>query len=74
VSLPRFITAAQLADLIGRTPLWVTRAAADGRIPSHKIGDAVRFSEDEIAEWLDTCRRGERVRPSSQLHAIGGQQ
>jgi hypothetical protein len=43
-----------------------------GTIPSFKVGQAVRFDEAEIEAWLEQQRRGEKLAPSSQLHAIGG--
>jgi excisionase family DNA binding protein len=66
------LTAQQVGELVGRSTKWVLAEAAAERIPSFKVGRAVRFDQDEIDVWLETRRRGERLLPSIQLHAIGG--
>jgi excisionase family DNA binding protein len=66
------LKAYEVAELLGRSTRWVLDAAVAGDLPSFKVGKAVRFDEDEIEAWLTERRRGERVRPSSQLHVIGG--
>lgn len=68
----RLLTAVEVAEALGRPTAWVLRQAAAGALPSFKVGKAVRFDESEVDAWLTTQARGERVRASSQLHAIGG--
>lgn len=70
--MKRLLTAQEVGDLIGRRTRWVLDQAAAGTIPSFKVGQAVRFDEAEIEAWLEQQRRGEKLAPSSQLHAIGG--
>jgi excisionase family DNA binding protein len=70
--MKRLLTAQEVGDLIGRRTRWVLDQATAGAIPSFKVGQAVRFDEAEIEAWLEQQRRGEKLAPSSQLHAIGG--
>lgn len=59
--------------MLGRSPRWVLDEAAAGRLPSFKVGHAVRFSEDEVLAWLEQRRRGERL-TAPTLRAVGGRQ
>lgn len=68
----RLLTAAEVAEALGRPTDWVLRQAAAGVLPSFKVGKAVRFNEAEIEAWLTEQARGERVRATSQLRAVGG--
>lgn len=65
------LTAQQVGELIGRSTKWVLAEAAAERIPSFKVGRAVRFNADEIDAWLDSNRRG-TVRKPGHLSVIGG--
>jgi excisionase family DNA binding protein len=46
------LKAAELAELLRVTPQHIYRMAADGTIPSFRIGSAVRFDPKFVAEWL----------------------
>jgi excisionase family DNA binding protein len=52
------LTAQQVGELIGRSTKWVLAEAAAERIPSFKVGRAVRFRESEIEAWLQERHRG----------------
>lgn len=47
---------ATFAARIDKTPDWVTREASAGRIPSRKIGRARRFTEQDLADYLESTR------------------
>jgi predicted DNA-binding transcriptional regulator AlpA len=66
------LTAQQVGHLIGRSTKWVLNEAAAERIPSFKVGRAVRFDQDEIQAWLDSNGRG-TVRKPRHLQTTGGQ-
>lgn len=70
--MKRLLTAAEVAEALGRPTAWVLRSAASGALPSFKVGKAVRFDEDDIDAWLERQRRGEKLASPNQLHAIGG--
>lgn len=69
--MTRLLHAWEVAELLGRSPRWVLDEAAAGRLPSFKVGHAVRFSADEVDAWLEERRRGERLAASS-LRVAGG--
>jgi excisionase family DNA binding protein len=37
-----------------------------GRLPHYKIGGAIRVSEDQLKEYLDSCRRGRNSADGSE--------
>ena len=51
------MTIEQLADRLGVTERFVRRLIAERRVPHRKLGKLIRFSEDDISEWLETTRR-----------------
>jgi excisionase family DNA binding protein len=55
--VPQLVTIDQLAERLGVTQRFVRRLVAEGRVPHRKVGKLIRFSEDEIAAWLDSTRR-----------------
>lgn len=48
----------QLAALLGKTPAWIAREASAGHIPSRKVGLTRLFTGEDVAEYLDRCRKG----------------
>lgn len=46
------LRAAEVARLLGVTRQHIYKMAADGTIPSFRIGTAVRFDPKHLAEWL----------------------
>ncbi len=57
VELPKLVKAAVVADAIDTTTPQVYKMAADGRVPSHRFGNMVRFDVEEIRQWIETHRR-----------------
>ena len=54
------LTAAELADLLGKTEEWVIRNGP--RLPHHRIGRSVRFFPDDVAAILEITKRRPVVR------------
>lgn len=50
--MQRALTAAELAAILAISPITVYKMAKAGRLPSLRIGTAVRFDPRAIAEWL----------------------
>lgn len=56
-----FVDAAAVADYLGVSYQTVLRWAGTKRIPSYKIGTAVRFRMSEISAWVERHARKERA-------------
>jgi excisionase family DNA binding protein len=52
---------AELTELLGVDDKHIYRMAARGRLPSFRIGGAIRFDPQEIAKWL-RHKYGEEIR------------
>jgi excisionase family DNA binding protein len=48
----RAITAVELAGLLAVSPITVYKMAKAGRLPSFRVGTAVRFDPRVVAHWL----------------------
>jgi excisionase family DNA binding protein len=60
-SLPeheRFLTADQLAPILGVSLDWVYERAKSGELPSFKIGTQRRFLYSEVRQALERFREG----------------
>jgi excisionase family DNA binding protein len=53
-----FLTARELAELLGVDQDWVYARAASGELPSYRLGTIRRFRESEVEEWLQSHREG----------------
>ena len=51
------LTAKQLATMLNISPKTVFKLAKAGRIPSFRVGSAVRFDARHIIDWLRNQRR-----------------
>jgi excisionase family DNA binding protein len=47
----------QVADRLGMSKVWVYKAAESGLLPFYRVGDALRFNEEEIKAYLES-RKG----------------
>lgn len=45
--------AAWMAGRIGRTEDWVRRAANRGDLPHHRVGRSLRFTDQDVTDFLD---------------------
>jgi excisionase family DNA binding protein len=52
------LTAKQLAEVLNISPKTVFKLAKAGRIPSFRVGTAVRFDARLIVDWLRRQRTG----------------
>ena len=57
------MTARQVAELLGVHENWVYDQAANGELPSYKIGGTRRFDPDELRGWIAEHREAEREPP-----------
>jgi excisionase family DNA binding protein len=55
-TMDRLLTAPQLAALLGLHRLTLYTKARAGKIPSLRVGDAIRFDPVEIANYLQESR------------------
>jgi excisionase family DNA binding protein len=50
--IKRAMTARQVAEFLAISPITVYKMAEAARLPSFRVGTAVRFDPRAIAEWL----------------------
>ena len=60
------MTVRQVAELLGVHENWVYDQAANGELPSYKIGGTRRFDADELRGWIAEHRQAERKEPESR--------
>jgi excisionase family DNA binding protein len=53
------------SKLLGIPPTWLLAQARDGRVPHHRLGHYVRFSAEELRQWLTE----NRITPDPGRHA-----
>ena len=53
----RLVDAAAIADRLGVPRSWVLESARAGAIPHVRLGRYVRFSEDDVDAWLESCKQ-----------------
>jgi excisionase family DNA binding protein len=56
------MTVRQVAELLGVHENWVYDQAANGELPSYKIGGTRRFDRDELRGWIVQHREPEKGR------------
>lgn len=47
----QWLTVAQFAERVQRSPNWVRNAARTGLVPAIKVGQQWRFEPQEIEQW-----------------------
>jgi excisionase family DNA binding protein len=57
------MTARQVAELLGVNENWVYDQAANGSLPSYKLGGTRRFDPEELRGWLSVHRESDREQP-----------
>ena len=57
------LTARELAEILGLQPGTVLDKFERGELPGFKLGRSVRFSTDQIEDYLEQNRRGSEVAP-----------
>jgi excisionase family DNA binding protein len=53
------IDAKAAGQLLGVPHAWLLAQARAGRIPHHRLGHYVRFSADDLKQWLGATRIGD---------------
>jgi len=56
------------SELLGVPPTWLLAQARAGRVPHHRLGHYVRFSADDLQEWLTE----NRIAPHAFHSSAGG--
>ena len=57
------MTVRQVAELLGVHENWVYDQAANGELPSYKLGGTRRFDPDEVRGWIADHRGADRKQP-----------
>ena len=57
-SIGKLISISDLSDLLNMKTKTIYAKAEAGEIPCYRIGRLIRFKQEEIEAWLDTCRNG----------------
>ena len=52
------MTVTEAAERLGVTPQWLRINAANGTVPSRKVGRYRRFTDADLTEYLDRVREG----------------
>jgi excisionase family DNA binding protein len=60
------MTVRQVAELLGVHENWVYDQAANGELPSYKLGGTRRFDPDELRGWISEHREADRKQPGRQ--------
>lgn len=67
-AIESFLTAHQLAERLQVSSDWIYEQAADGGMPSYRLGTLRRFRISEIEDWLQRHREPRSV---TQVRALG---
>ena len=63
----KLINTIELAALLGLSPSCVYKKAEKGEIKSIKIGASLRFSENDIQEFIDKCRNDDKLKSGQTI-------
>jgi len=65
--MTRLLKTVELADLLGLSNSCVYKKAERGEIKSIKIGTSLRFSENDIQDFIDKCRNNEKLKSGQTI-------
>jgi excisionase family DNA binding protein len=54
----RFLSARQVAKMLGVSRKWVYVSAREGKLPSYRFGGVLRFRRSEIETWVQEHAHG----------------
>lgn len=57
----RLLTVKEVATIIKARPSTIYQWAEQGLIPSFKINGLLRFSEEEILQWIKRCQNDTKI-------------
>jgi excisionase family DNA binding protein len=69
----RLLTAVEAGGLLGVNPRWLLAEARERRVPHHRLGRQVRFSEAQIREILAATEvrpYPSRTKPAAEVIAL----
>lgn len=55
-TMPRLMTAGEVADRLAVPISWVRETTRSGAIPHVRLGHYVRYIETDVAAWLEQCK------------------
>lgn len=59
------------AAVLGISSCTLRRAVSAGKVPHRRIGGQIRFTEEDIAEYVESCAVGVRGVPEPKVIAGG---
>ena len=62
--LKKLLTVKELAELLNVAQSTIYAWTMRGEIPHYKFGKAIRFSEEEILEWMESHKQVNRKKKS----------
>jgi excisionase family DNA binding protein len=68
-ALPRLWTEAELAGYLGVNPETVARERRRGKLRGRKIGAGIRFTDQDVLEYLDSCATTSKTEAASGTSA-----
>ena len=55
------------AAVLGISPCTLRRAVRAGKVPHRRVGGVIRFTEDDLAEYIEASRVGFRGVPEPRV-------
>lgn len=52
------MTADEAAEKLGVQPAWLVKMARRGVVPSRKVGQSRRFTDQDLLDYLESVREG----------------
>jgi excisionase family DNA binding protein len=53
---PRWLSTAEAARRLGITPRTLYRFIDEGQLPAYRFGRVIRLKENEVDQFIDSCR------------------
>jgi excisionase family DNA binding protein len=53
----RLVDAAAIAERLSVPKSWILESARSGAMPCVRLGRYVRFDEEDVDRWLESCRQ-----------------
>ena len=69
----KLLTVKDLASILKAKPSTIYSWAEQGLMPSFKLNGLLRFEEDEVLKWLESCRNQSYTVEAGRRPRKGGQ-